>query len=1727
MKYISKLDAGHRSGKNIYYNTKLLLLCAAAIITGCTDKAADPSECDCLTGIGCTEDECSSTDNNCNPPCNPDTQACINSTCQDKDSADTCKPACDAETQACVNKTCQYIDPWCEPGSCHSDRTKKCVQAEGKKAGKYETCPAGTGCFRGECIEGLAPACTNGQCNENKSAYCFDGEWTSCGDMQKCTNGACQLDDVDCDANTCIPGYPLYYCNSEGKVAECGFDQKCSNGHCVSSDGSGDLLWTICNVKSDCSFGVCLKSIKLSEAYYPSGSTKPVTSVSIHTLDPRIPEGKGVCSYDCTIDSDSCKDKTGNVWGICQLAYTAESPYKNTSNDGTPLSFPLSLDQTKLESGVAYASLCRPIISDIDSTFKTSFCKPCESDEDCAGYACKDHMCLTSCSSSENCPLGFTCIENLCVPPQNTCTDCRDIDKDGYGFGNCPAKGVDCDDSSDQAYWQAEPACLLNSDLNCNGYDDSIEMLGTVDNCMSCGDVCKLEANSKNMSKACVHIDNNGEETGKTHDELDPMNVDAWKFSCVTTCAPGYADCNGDPEDGCELKIGNVNSETGKVDSAAENGQLFAIDKDDDGFGDSNVLNQYYCCPGDNSNICYSNANTSYNPRTYWSKVDFQLLQNDCVSDDNCLLNQKVISDASDCNDNNKDINPSVPDICDGIDNNCNGIEDDGSANLFNPKTRTTYAPGEGTDDTDALSLNQDCYNYSNGETCGDKGKVTCSVSDRLMYCKSSSDFSDVIDGYEINSAGEAILKLDGVDDNCNGITDEDGMIPCIITATDYNPTQNNSVSNVGATRFVQFNAIGLSKDSSDYNLIANSYMSSINVTKALNFDNSLSLCRLGIVKSREIVQSGVKQRVEVCESLYKPYSETAPSRQYDYFGDGIDANCDGYDYDLQNAIFVDSQDNNAGAGNDETCKSINSSSGSMVLPCKSLQKALEKSKMNYEGEAYADIIISKQKVEYTSSSTEPAFNLSMPSLTPHALNINQTQLLKIDDKPITKLFTLHNELAIRTAHEPSFKPDDWLFATEECLKEETDLISGVKECVEYGITAGSELPDPDVGVRIYGGFERDNDNRNAWKQNGAQTTIDYIVELTDVEENNTYAQKPLSNNYIMFHYTYSEGKKFSLYLQNLNLEMHANLDHLPPTMTNGTTFTGINGYSNDVEKIEFVNTTLTVTAPEGYSFATPAPLTEKNCRYGSSNDDYCRGTTQMYYQSQEFSNPAAYGTAAAGAGDVNLARATHSNDRYTFCGEESATSSLYNTLICNDYAVEGTTQSVHRYPGKGGVGGGDRIRAGHGWVAGFRPGFGTAACDVDDSGRTIELNNIDFPDGVERVSAPGGAATQHLNFNPDPVLNSRKYFCIPDSAMWPSESGYNGKSGVSGTIDDIDMKIHLPEDEYGIYINSDRSAAHGKTGQNGGGGAGGMSARVWNEEYKTTNSFGYCFAGWGGNGGCGGHAGRAGGIGGSAIGISLKSSSSASNVQFVMDKKSSIQVTNGSGGRAENGGMGGSGTRPGFGMTYAWEMENEQFGCIASTGGAGGGGGGGGAGAGGRAGMAWPFVLTCADSMVQNEDFTSSSMNTIPNCGFNINIAGYTPANFNTTTLKQQKLVIQNANDVHYYKDSVDSYEAMRLPIISKPSAESINCKPSSDAVQEDDSYSPKCEFHKNSNCEADGAGGKGYITIWGAKGIVSSDETAADKSSLIKVGDAYQDLAFKLIIAGDEDTMKLPLVK
>ncbi|MFT5682807.1 MAG: hypothetical protein ACI8RZ_003731 [Myxococcota bacterium] len=99
---------------------------------------------------------------------------------------------------------------------------------------------------------------------------------------------------------------------------------------------------------------------------------------------------------------------------------------------------------------------------------------------------------------------------------------------------------------------------------------------------------------------------------------------------------------------------------------------------------------------------------------------------------------------ADDCDDSNADINPDVAEECDSIDNNCDGAIDEGV-------TTTYYA------DTD-------------GDTYGDLSATKDACALPAGYVENSDDCNDG----DITISPNGSEVCDGVDNNCDGSTDED-----------------------------------------------------------------------------------------------------------------------------------------------------------------------------------------------------------------------------------------------------------------------------------------------------------------------------------------------------------------------------------------------------------------------------------------------------------------------------------------------------------------------------------------------------------------------------------------------------------------------------------------------------------------------------------------------------------------------------------------------------------------------------------------------------------------------------------------------------------------------------------------------------------------------------------------------------------------------------------------
>ncbi len=327
-------------------------------------------------------------------------------------------------------------------------------------------------------------------------------------------------------------------------------------------------------------------------------------------------------------------------------------------------------------------------------------------------------------SSSDAATLHISFELNLCAP-------FFDADNDGY------CSDVDCDDT--------DPNINPGITESCDGIDNN----------------CNGQIDEGAINSFYADIDND--------DFGDPNNSIQ---SCTTLT--GYVSNNTD----CNDNDGNINPNATEICDGIDNncdGQIdegltntYYADVDGDGFGDPNnsvqtcsipsgyVSDNLDCDDSDGSinpngteicdgldNNCDGQIDEGLSSNTYYADAD-----SDGFGDINspiqaCATPIGYVSDNTDCDDSNGNVNPNATEICDGLDNNCDGQIDEG---LFN----TYYA------DTDSDGF-------------GDVNFPTEACSPPAGYVSDNSDCDDS-DG-SINPGASEVC--DGLDNNCNGQVEE------------------------------------------------------------------------------------------------------------------------------------------------------------------------------------------------------------------------------------------------------------------------------------------------------------------------------------------------------------------------------------------------------------------------------------------------------------------------------------------------------------------------------------------------------------------------------------------------------------------------------------------------------------------------------------------------------------------------------------------------------------------------------------------------------------------------------------------------------------------------------------------------------------------------------------------------------------------------------------------
>ncbi len=346
-------------------------------------------------------------------------------------------------------------------------------------------------------------------------------------------------------------------------------------------------------------------------------------------------------------------------------------------------------------------------------------------------------------------------------------------DMDGDGFGNpsnttmaCSlptgyvTNNTDCDDNDALEFpgqvWYDDTdndghgqtgATSITACLRPTGYKAAVELMSTAGDCNDDNAAIKPGA-----TEICDGIDNNCD--GSTDEGVQTtyyrdMDGDGFGNPSNTTmaCSPptGYVTNNTDCDDNDALEFP---------------GQVWYDDTDNDGHGQMGAASITACL----------------RPTGYKAAVE-------------------LMSTAGDCNDNNAAIKPGATEICDGIDNNCDGSTDEGvqttyyrdmDGDGFGNPSNTTMACSLPTgyvtnntdcDDNDALEKpGQVWYDDTDNDGHGQMGATSITACLRPTGYKAAVELmSTAGDCNDDNAAIKpgATEICDGIDNNCDGATDE------------------------------------------------------------------------------------------------------------------------------------------------------------------------------------------------------------------------------------------------------------------------------------------------------------------------------------------------------------------------------------------------------------------------------------------------------------------------------------------------------------------------------------------------------------------------------------------------------------------------------------------------------------------------------------------------------------------------------------------------------------------------------------------------------------------------------------------------------------------------------------------------------------------------------------------------------------------------------------------
>ena len=549
----------------------------------------------------------------------------------------------------------------------------------------------------------------------------------------------------------------------------------------------------------------------------------------VKTIHPGATESCDDLDTNCdgTIDTGCDKDKDG----YCDAGLLVKAPAPKVCTNGGG-----DCDDFNNDVNPGANEVCGNAIDDNCNGSKNDEnakgCKTFYFDSDGDKHGVNSSKCLCLAAGAYTAPTGKDCNDNdntinpdateACDTKDNDCdgdvdeagaTGCTkyfyDNDLDGYGIdltqclcakekpytaskkGDCndnvktvnPGAKEVCDDADNDCNTQVDDGCNDDGDKFC---DEKMVVIGTPNLCPLGGKDCDDDdaTVSPAGNELCDGKDNNC--NGKIDEGCDDDNDDYCDANMKTigtppTCKKGGGDCadtNAAINPGAKEICGNTvdeNCSGSDNDEGASGCKVYFIDKDKDGYGASASGSKCICKPeGDYVGTQGGDCDDTNNLVNKGATEICDGVDNNCDGtkdegcdndgDGYCDSNMATIgkppvcpNGGGDCKDTVKAINPGAKEICgDGIDNNCSGDESDAGGD----QCTDFFYDGDG-----------DGFGVSGVKQC-----LCAPQKGKGFNAKKGGDCDDT--NIAINPDAKEVCG-DGIDNNCNGTSNEENATGC------------------------------------------------------------------------------------------------------------------------------------------------------------------------------------------------------------------------------------------------------------------------------------------------------------------------------------------------------------------------------------------------------------------------------------------------------------------------------------------------------------------------------------------------------------------------------------------------------------------------------------------------------------------------------------------------------------------------------------------------------------------------------------------------------------------------------------------------------------------------------------------------------------------------------------------------------------------------------------